>query len=106
MTNEVNPGQAAHGRGIAQADRGSTATVQYITNTYHGVRPSPPEREQREAAKLLLASLPVDTIPAPAPLPAGSTVRRVPPVNHAFVGREEELFALARSLKAGGATAV
>jgi hypothetical protein len=56
-----------------------------------------------EAAEALLAALPLDTIPDPAPLPPGSRIplRR----NPLFVGRAADLHALAAALK-GGETAV
>src|SRR5262249_25405208 len=49
-------------------------------------------------------ALPVDAIPNPGPLPAGS---RMPfAVNPLFVGRQEDLRTLARQLKAGATSAV
>jgi len=48
---------------------------------------------------VFLAALPVDDIPKPGPLPAGSLMPLS--VNPFFVGREEELRTLARQLKAG-----
>lgn len=55
------------------------------------------------AAKHQLAALPLETLPSPAPLPAGSRMplRR----NPLFVGRERDLLMLARALR-GGATPV
>ena len=86
-----------------QASDGSAAILQ----VFHGA-PSPAELAQteREQARTWLERLPLDAIPAPAPLPAGSTTQRLPPVNHTFVGREDELRELARSLKSGVATSV
>jgi hypothetical protein len=55
-------------------------------------------------AQALLASLPLDHLPAPAPLPTGS---RMPwSRNPIFVGREADLLALARRLKAGQTAAI
>jgi tetratricopeptide (TPR) repeat protein len=57
-----------------------------------------------EATEAQLASLPLDEIPLPGPLPAGS---RMPlAANPLFVGREDDLRTLARQLRAGETTAV
>ncbi len=55
-------------------------------------------------AESTLAALPIDEIPLPGPLPVGSRMLLAP--NPLFVGREEDLKALARQLKAGGTSAV
>ncbi|MCB9100912.1 MAG: tetratricopeptide repeat protein, partial [Anaerolineales bacterium] len=66
-------------------------------------QPAPAETTPPKAP-LGLDSLPLDKIPEPAPLPAGSLM----PLNKnpLFVGRQEDLLALASALKAGGATAI
>ncbi len=57
-----------------------------------------------QLAEERLSQLPLDRLPAPAPLPLGSRMplRR----NPLFVGREAELLALARILKGGGTVAI
>jgi tetratricopeptide (TPR) repeat protein len=56
------------------------------------------------AAQQHLETLPIDTIPDPAPLPSAS---RMPfGRNPLFVGRETDLLMLARALKGGGAVAI
>jgi len=61
-----------------------------------------PPSEPEAAARL--ADLPLDTVPEPGPLPPGS---RMPLArNKLFVGREDDLRALARHLKAGETAAV
>ncbi len=68
--------------------------------------PIPPELHQffRAAPRAAARELPLDTLPPPAPLPPGSLMplRR----NHLFVGRAEELRALAAALAPLDATAV
>ena len=55
-------------------------------------------------AETRLAAMPLNAVPAPAPLPAGS---RMPLARNAlFVGRETDLKALAKALKAGETAAV
>jgi len=56
------------------------------------------------AAHARLAALPTEVVPGPAPLPPGSHLPL--PHNPLFVGRDEELRALATVLKAGEAVAV
>jgi hypothetical protein len=56
------------------------------------------------AARQKLAELPLDEIPSPAPLPHGSRMPLSP--NPLFVGREDELKALAANLRAGDTTAI
>jgi tetratricopeptide (TPR) repeat protein len=56
-------------------------------------------------ARQQLAELPLDDVPDPAPLPRGSSTA-LPQQNPSFVGREEELKALAASLKAGDTAAI
>jgi tetratricopeptide (TPR) repeat protein len=101
MTDHEPPStQSARGRGIAQADRGGTA----IVITYEMVAPQPVDSSALAAAEDLLASLPLDGVPAPAALPAGS---RMPYArNPLFVGREQELRSLAAVLKGGGTAAI
>ncbi|HEX5760891.1 MAG TPA: tetratricopeptide repeat protein [Thermoanaerobaculia bacterium] len=90
----------AQGSFIAQAADHSTATV----NVYQHVRPQVVEAAVLDAAQQLLAALPLDNVPPPATLPAGS---RVPYArNPLFVGREPDLRRLAGVLKGGGTAAI
>jgi tetratricopeptide (TPR) repeat protein len=64
---------------------------------------APPPRDP-EAGQNLLATLPLDEVPQPGPLPVGS---RMPlAANPLFVGREEDLKLLARQLKTHETSAV
>jgi tetratricopeptide (TPR) repeat protein len=65
-----------------------------------GPAPEAPARLAR--AQALLASLPTDVLPPPAPLPAGPRMPIGP--NPLFVGRGEELLGIATALKGGGPT--
>lgn len=98
--------QVVNGEAIAVASDHSSSSVAIYNQHFHGVKPSDIEDVERERVEALLNSLPLDSVCAPAPLPPGSTARHIPAVNHAFVGREDELCSLARSLKADTATAV
>ena len=89
--------QTAQGSFIAQATGGATATV----NVYQHVAAQPVDKMRLTAAEELLASLPLNSVPAPAPLPFGS---RMPHAhNPLFVGREHPLRSLAALLKGDGA---
>ncbi|MDP9475844.1 MAG: NB-ARC domain-containing protein [Actinomycetota bacterium] len=94
--------QFAFGSHNVQADRGSTANL--TLNNYADVSPRPVEPERFEEARRLLGEMPLEELPKRAELPLGS---RMPlSRNPLFVGREEELRALAEGLKAeasGGA---
>ncbi|MBN1815590.1 MAG: tetratricopeptide repeat protein [Anaerolineae bacterium] len=75
----------------------------YIKSTiYQHLPPQPVDEAALAAACARLAALPLDDLPDPAPLPPGSRIlfNR----NKLFVGREDDLKALAKALK-GGATA-
>lgn len=90
-----------HGEGQywAQADRGSTAIVTVVG--YEHVRPSPVDLALLEEGRRLLEELPLDRVPAvSSPFPES----KGPPMdpNPLFVGRDEDLKALAAEMKAGG----
>lgn len=71
---------------------------------FPGARPFPGPATAPSDPGAALDALPVDEVPLPGPLPAGS---RMPLAhNPLFVGREEDLKALARQLKAGETSAV
>ena len=93
-------GQSAVGSHIAQASGGSTA----IVSVYQNVPPRPVEPDEIAAAEALLATLPLDQLPAPQGLPSPHVIPW--PSNRFFVGREPELRMLARRLKQGGSAAV
>ncbi|HKI00405.1 MAG TPA: tetratricopeptide repeat protein [Thermoanaerobaculia bacterium] len=68
-------------------------------SVFPGTSPAPPPQFPGD-----LAAFPEDEIPDPGPLPAGS---RMPlSRNRLFVGRQEDLLALARQLKVGTTSAV
>ncbi len=90
--------QIVKGDGNATAADGSTAIVNRVeVNTT-----TPPD--PHAAAAELLDSLSCDSLPAHGPLPPGS---RMPwPRNELFVGRAEDLAAIAATLKAGDGSCV
>jgi len=92
--------QEARGDFIAQASGGSTA----IVNVYQSTAAAPVDKETLAEADKRLAGLPLDEVPAPSGVPAGSRMpwRR----NALFVGREADLKALASALRAGGTAAI
>lgn len=84
-------GQAQVGVAVSGNNTGT------INNTQHFYPPQP-TIDPAEAARLL-AELPLDRIPDPAPLPPGSRMPLSP--NPLFVGREQDLKDIAAALKAG-----
>jgi tetratricopeptide (TPR) repeat protein len=100
MAVEGSSGQRAKGSYIAQAEGGSTATV----NVFQMAPPASVDADDLAEAEALLAGMPLDAVPEPSGLPAGSRMpwRR----NALFVGREADLATLAAALKAGGTAAV
>ena len=98
MSDSQGARQSAEGGPIAQAlGPGSTASVSVINRAH--VRPVEPDPAALEAAERLLSGLPLDRVPKPERIPAGS--RRPPiPRNRLLVGRDEDLKALASRIKA------
>jgi tetratricopeptide (TPR) repeat protein len=95
------PAREALLKGLAPGQARSEAVRFPGAHLFPGPRTPPPDPE---AALSALAALPVDEVPMPGPLPAGS---RMPlAANPLFVGREEDLKTLARQLKAGETSAV
>ena len=88
--------QYAQGSAIAQASYGGTA----IVNVYQDVSARPVDSATLATAQQQLEHLPLEVIPAIAPLPTGSRVPFAP--NPIFVGRGSQLRALAAMLKNGG----
>ncbi|HWN41748.1 MAG TPA: toll/interleukin-1 receptor domain-containing protein, partial [Thermoanaerobaculia bacterium] len=68
---------------------------------FPGMAAAPPDPK---VAQNTLAALPLEEVPKPGPLPLGSRMPLAP--NPLFVGREDDLKALARQLKAGETSAV
>lgn len=68
---------------------------------FPGPAAAPPDPKE---ARNALAALPLEEVPKPGPLPVGSRMPLAP--NPLFVGREEDLKALALQLKAGETSAV
>jgi tetratricopeptide (TPR) repeat protein len=75
-----------------------------INNTYQGIAARAVSEPDLRAAEELLSRLPEAAVPAPAALPARSWMRV--PRNPLFVGRQADLLALARIVKAGEVTAI
>jgi tetratricopeptide (TPR) repeat protein len=98
----INVGDDAkvYGPAIGRND-GAVNTTYNITHK-HAYAPHPPL--DLAAAQALLDRMPLDVIPAPTALP---TPHRMPlRRNPQFVGRAEDLMALAAALKAGGVAAI
>ncbi|MDP9479382.1 MAG: FxSxx-COOH system tetratricopeptide repeat protein, partial [Actinomycetota bacterium] len=70
---------------------------------YEHVRPQPVDAALQEEGRLLLEDLPLDRVPDTAPPPPGSKGSPIDP-NPLFVGREEDLKALAVQLKDASST--
>jgi tetratricopeptide (TPR) repeat protein len=94
-----NNGQSALGNNIALARDGSIA----IVNAFHNAEVRQLDPAELASAATLLSELPLDDIPIPRGLPPGSFLPW--PRNRFFVGRENDLRALARAIKEGGAAA-
>jgi tetratricopeptide (TPR) repeat protein len=90
----------------AQASGQSSAAVNVCNNVYNYANAPPQTLDpaRREAALRLLAELPTDRLPERGPMPVGSRCAYAP--TPYFVGRQDDLKHLARSLKAGGVVAV
>jgi len=97
---QQSPEQIAIGSNIALAKDGSTA----IVNVYQLAAAQPIDRVAVVAAHATLSQLPLDELPKPAVLPPGSRMPFAP--NRLFVGREDDLRALARIIMAGGTAAI
>jgi serine/threonine protein phosphatase PrpC/tetratricopeptide (TPR) repeat protein len=89
-----------HSTGIAI---GSGAVAQ-VTTIYEWSRRQPTDPQTVEAARALLATLPINTFPNRAPLPPGS---RMPfSATPSFVGRVPDLLSIAAALKGEQTTAI
>jgi len=75
-----------------------------ITYDYEDITPSLVDSDTIERARRLLEELPLEEVPDRGSLPPGFVMPLRP--NRYFVGREEQLRALAANLKAGDATAI
>lgn len=99
MPEEQGPHQHAEGEGIAQA-YGSGATAIANIAKYEHVHPQPVDPTLLEEGRRLLGNLPLNRVPRPAPPLPGSKGPPIDP-NPLFVGREEDLKALAAEVKGG-----
>src|SRR5262249_10625301 len=86
-----------------QAAPGAIATVN-VVKVFQQAAPAPVGEVEQAKAAARLADLPLNGIPAPAALPAGTRI--VFGRNALFVGREGDLKRLAAGLKSGGTAAV
>lgn len=76
-----------------------------VNYNYADATPSSPDRGELEEARRRLGELPLEDVPdRAATLPPGSVMRLRP--NSRFVGRHEDLKAIASNLKAGDTTAI
>lgn len=101
MPGEQGPHQHAEGEGIAQASGPGATAISNIVR-YEHVRPQPIDTTLLEEGRRLLDELPLDHVPEAAPPPTGSRGSPIDP-NPLFVGREEDLKALAAQVKGGSA---
>ena len=97
-------GQTITGHHSAQADNGATATVSVVNHHYHSTQARVVDAATIKAAMDHLATLPEDSVPEPADLPACNA--GLPFRNRLFVGREARFKALAHALKHGGTAAI
>jgi hypothetical protein len=90
--------QAANVRNTAEPRNGDRAAANMDEIDYLDVRARSLDPETLDRALQQLETLPLDEVPAPASLPPGSIM----PMSHnpLFIGRENELKTLAKSLKA------
>lgn len=79
------------------------ATVNF-KSTFEQAPPSDVSADELAAAEERMRALPLDVIPPVAALPGGSVMPLAP--NRLFVGRRQDLMALAQSIVAGGTTAI
>ena len=73
-------------------------------NNYYGTPPESAKPDPFVAAQALFAAMPLDHVPAVAPLPHGSRILFSP--NQTFAGRVDELLTLARTLATQRTTAI
>ncbi|MDP9475368.1 MAG: FxSxx-COOH system tetratricopeptide repeat protein [Actinomycetota bacterium] len=99
MPEEQGPHQHAEGEGIAQASGPGATAISNIVR-YEHVRPYTVDPALLEEGRLLLENLPLHRVPDLAPPPPGSKGPPIDP-NPLFVGREEDLKALAAQVKGG-----
>ncbi|MCU0839452.1 MAG: hypothetical protein MUE49_12140, partial [Rhodospirillales bacterium] len=93
---------AENSRYVAQATDGATATVTVNEYYIQGLsKPAAVAAEELAAARAWFEAMPLDDVPEPTGLPAGSHMPLIS--NPLFVGRGEELMALAAALKTGPA---
>lgn len=88
--------QRAEGEGIAQAGPGGNASVNIINHTH--TRPEPVDPDTLAEAERQLEGIPLDCVPKPGGIPAGSKPPPRPP-NPLLVGRKDDLEALAGKIK-------
>ena len=96
MGDEGKPRMNAEGKLIAQA-MGPGSTANAVAIEYAHVRPTKVDPAVLAEARRLLAELPLDRVPDPGGMPAGS---KPPPMrpNRLLVGRDEDLKALAAKI--------
>ena len=102
MSEEVLSGQNAAGGYIAQAEQGSSASVTVKQTVYQFVQPRPVDSTLLTKAQDKLASMPLESIPEISLLPEGSQIPFNP--NSLFVGRKNDLKALASNLQVNKST--
>ena len=93
----VDTGGGAHITGAVHTAGGALIGRDHITYAFPAVQPPPVDEATLAADAARLAALPLDRVPDPAPLPAGSRLPYRP--NPLFTGREVELRTLASALR-------
>jgi tetratricopeptide (TPR) repeat protein len=90
-----------HGKVEGNVIAVNLGTANYHKHHHHHAPRPPIDPDQ---AQQLFERLPLDAVPEPAPLPANSRIQL--PANPLFVGRENDLKALATTLKHGTTTVI
>ena len=106
MDEQLNTLMGARGRGIAQADHGGVAIVDFTDarKIYKITHARKIDSETVAAGLKRLAEMPAETVPEPSPLPQNSCLAF--PQNKLFVGRQGDLKQLANILKGGNNAAI
>jgi hypothetical protein len=95
---------ATTGDSVNFPGRYDRSTFNIKPTIYQQVQPPPLDPARVAEAERLLARIPLDRVPARAPVPAGSRIQIRP--NPLFVGREDDLKDLARAVAGGEAVAI
>ncbi|MCX6050734.1 MAG: tetratricopeptide repeat protein [Chloroflexi bacterium] len=105
MAETISPGDTIRAQIGEQSELIAVGkNITQIKNIYQHVPTQPVDATARATAQAKLAALPLDAIPALAPLPIGSRLPLSP--NPLFVGREADFRTLAHTLKGDATVAI